>query len=379
MVADADAHRRGRAVTGGRLHSATDDDRTRPGARRRARRRRRRPRIFCGIQPSGAPHVGQRPRRDPQLRAPAVGVRGDLLHRRLPRADEPHDAGPACAARPARWPRRCWPSASTRALHAVRPEPPPRAHRARLAARDGHAGQLARAHADVQGEEGRTSPTTSTTACSPTRSCRPPTSSSTRRRSCPSARTRPRTSSCPARSSGRSTPATATTFPEPQAVFTEAPVVLGHGRRPQDEQVGRQHDRDLRARGRHPQAGHVDGHRHQAHPAHRSGPPGGLQRLPAPPLVRRRLRGDLGRRADRADRLRRHEAAARRPDPRALRRRARALHRADGPPDRGGRASSKPARTASARSPRPRWPKCARRWACADACSTTRASRGTVA
>ena len=41
-----------------------------------------------------------------------------------------------------------------------------------------------------------------------------------------------------------------TIFPEPQAVFTDAPVVLGHGRRAQDEQVRRQHDRDLRrARG----------------------------------------------------------------------------------------------------------------------------------
>ena len=40
------------------------------------------------------------------------------------------------------------------ALHAVRPEPPPGAHRAGLAPRDGHAGQLARADADLQGEEG---------------------------------------------------------------------------------------------------------------------------------------------------------------------------------------------------------------------------------
>ena len=41
---------------------------------------------------------GQLPRRDPQLRRAAGGVRRDLLHRRLPRADEP--------ARPGRAPPR---------------------------------------------------------------------------------------------------------------------------------------------------------------------------------------------------------------------------------------------------------------------------------
>ena len=40
----------------------------------------------------------ERARRDPQLRAPAVRVRGDLLHRRLPRADEHPRAGPASRA-----------------------------------------------------------------------------------------------------------------------------------------------------------------------------------------------------------------------------------------------------------------------------------------
>ena len=95
----------------------------------------------------------QRPGRDPQLRRAPGRVRGDLLHRRLPRADEP--------------PRRRMPFARGRremaasllalgldpdTLHAVRPEPSPRAHRARVAPRDGHAGELARAHADLQGE-----------------------------------------------------------------------------------------------------------------------------------------------------------------------------------------------------------------------------------
>ena len=185
----------------------------------------------------------------------------------------------------------------------------------------GHAGQLARADADVQGEERRASPTTSTTGCSPTPSCRPPTSSSTRRRSCRSARTRPPTSSCRREIVRAFNRRYGETFPEPQAVYTEAPVVLGtDGVRKMSKSVGNTIDILGRA-GRDPEAGHVDGHRHAADPAHRPGPARGLQRLPAPPLLRRRLRGDLGRRANGADRLRRHEEAARRPDHRATTRR----------------------------------------------------------
>ena len=117
------------------------------------------------------------------------------------------------------------------------------------------------------------------------------------------------------------------TFPEPQAVFTEAPTVLGTDGVRKMSQVGRQHHRRPRPAGGHPQAGHVDGHRHQADPAHRPGPARGLQRLPAPALLRRRLRVAVGGRADGADRLRRHEEAAVRPDHRPLRRGARALPR----------------------------------------------------
>ena len=40
-----------------------------------------------------------------------------------------------------------------------------------------------------------------------------------------------------------------------------------HGRRPEDEQVGRQHDRDPRRARHDPETGHVDGHRHAADPA----------------------------------------------------------------------------------------------------------------
>ncbi|GIW19926.1 MAG: hypothetical protein KatS3mg065_0222 [Chloroflexota bacterium] len=109
------------------------------------------------------------------------------------------------------------------------------------------------------------------------------------------------------------------TFPEPQPVYTEAPVVLGTDGVREDEQVHRQHHRHPRRAGRDPKAGHVDGHRHPADPADRPRAPGGLQRLPAPPLLRAGLRDDLGGRADGPDRLRRHEAAPRRADHRPLR------------------------------------------------------------
>ena len=63
------------------------------------------------------------------------------------------------------------------------------------------------------------------------------------------------------------------TFPEPQAVFTEAPVVLGtDGVRKMSKSLGNAIEILARA-GRDPEAGHVDGHRHAADPAHRSGPP----------------------------------------------------------------------------------------------------------
>src|SRR5439155_21671230 len=58
---------------------------------------------------------------------------------------------------------------------------------------------------------------------------------------------------------------------------------------------------------------------------------------PAPPLVRRRLRGDLGWRAHRTNGLRGHEEAARRSDHRPLRTGPRALPRAHGAPGRGRR------------------------------------------
>ena len=77
------------------------------------------------------------------------------------------------------------------------------------------------------------------------------------------------------------------TFPEPQAVFTESPVVLGtDGVRKMSKSLGNTIE-ILGRRRRHPQADHVDGHRHQADPAHRPRTPRGVQCLPAAPGLRR--------------------------------------------------------------------------------------------
>ena len=133
--------------------------------RRNDRRRRPRPRAARRAAPASAdllghPAVGdrpprQRPGRDPQLRDAPVRVRGDLLHRRLPRADQhPRRGRDAPAdARDGGEPARARPRPG--AVHAVRPEPSPGAHRAHVAAGHGHAGELARADADLQGEEGQ--------------------------------------------------------------------------------------------------------------------------------------------------------------------------------------------------------------------------------
>ena len=62
------------------------------------------------------------------------------------------------------------------------------------------------------------------------------------------------------------------TFPEPQAVYTEAPTVLGtDGVHKMSKSLGNTIDILGLARG-HPEAGHVDGHRHEADPAHRPRP-----------------------------------------------------------------------------------------------------------
>ena len=136
------------------------------------------------------------------------------------------------------------------------------------------------------------------------------------------------------------------TFPEPEAVFTQAPVVLGtDGVKKMSKSVGNTIDI----------LGEPDLIRKQVMSMVTDtkrilrtdpGPARGLQRLPAAPVLRRRLRGHLGRRAHGADGLRRHQEAARGPDHPPLRARPRAVRRADGAPRRRSTGSSRPARTA---------------------------------
>ena len=121
------------------------------------------------------------------------------------------------------------------------------------------------------------------------------------------------------------------TFPEPQAVYTQAPTVLGtDGVHKMSKSLGNTIDilASPEVIRKQIMSMVTDTKRD---PAHRPGPPRGLQRLPAPAGLRRRLRVAVGGRADGADRLRRHEEAAGRPDHRPLRRGARALRRPDGP------------------------------------------------
>ena len=124
-----------------------------------------RPRIFSGIQPSGVVHLGNdlgAIRNYVRLQAEYEAIYcivdyhaltsthdGDVLRQRT------REMAASLLALGLD-PERC-----TLFVQSHRPE----AHRARLAARDRHPGQLARADADLQGEEASTSPTTSTTAC----------------------------------------------------------------------------------------------------------------------------------------------------------------------------------------------------------------------
>ena len=105
--------RPGRRAIGGPLHSATMTTELLPAPA--PARRRGRPAADLLRDPAvGDRPPRQRPGRDPQLRQAPVGVRGDLLHRRLPRADEPPRPGSCSGADARDGRRRCSPSASTR-------------------------------------------------------------------------------------------------------------------------------------------------------------------------------------------------------------------------------------------------------------------------
>ena len=139
----------------------------------------------------------------------------------------------------------------------------------------------------------------------------------------------------------------------------------GHGRRHEDVEVGGQRDRHPRRTRPDPEAGHVDGHRHEAHHAHRPGPAGGVQRVPAAPrssATTTRTSGTASGRRGRAasdtkkllaGRMHRHFAAARERSPSWI------ASPADDRGDPGGRRGPPEA------GPRRRWPRSATRWACA--------------
>ena len=195
--------------------------------------------------------------------AAPVRVRGDLLHRRLPRADEHPRPGRSCGGGRARWRPRCSPSASTRSA--------------------------ARCSCRATGPSTPSSPGCSTTVTPVSWLERTPTYKEKKQNQPDDVNhgllTYPvlqaadiviyKASLVPV---GKDQAAHlelsreivrafndryGDTFPEPQAVYTEAPDRPRHRRRPEDEQVGRQHDRrSSRPSRRHPQAGHVDGHRH---------------------------------------------------------------------------------------------------------------------
>ena len=232
------------------LHSRAMTDRARPRRAAAGRAPAARPRIFSGIQPSGHRPPRQRPRRDPQLRPAPVRVRGDLLHRRLPRADEHPRRRRSCGSGRARWRPRCWPSGlDPGALHAVRPEPPARAHRARLAARHGHAGQLARADADLQGEEASSQPDDVNHGLLTYPVLQAADIVIYKASLVPVGKDQAAHLELSREIVRAFNRRYGDTFPEPQAVFTEAPDRPRHGRRPEDEQVGRQHDRHPRRAG----------------------------------------------------------------------------------------------------------------------------------
>ena len=248
---------------------ADDDDRDGPGPR---------PCPRCRPPPADLqrdPAVGraaprQRPRRDPQLRPAPGRVRHDLLHRRLPRADEPPRPGRAAGADARDGGRAGRPGPRPGPLHPLRAEPPPRAHRARLAADDGHAGELARADAHLQGE-----------AREPARRHQP------RPAHVPGAAGRGHRHLQGVAGPGRQGPgrppgALARDRPALQLdLRRDLPRAAGrphrgsrgarHGRRPEDEQVAEQHHRDPGLARGHPAPGHEHGHRHAAHPADRPG------------------------------------------------------------------------------------------------------------
>ena len=244
-----------------------------------------RARVFSGVQPSGLPARRQLPRRVPQLHRDAGRLRRHLLHRRLPRPDVAPTTPSSSAATPTRWRSACWRSGSTRSERsssASRTGPSTSSSCGSSSTVD--AGALGRAHAVVQGEEAqparRRQPRAADLPGAPGRRYR----HLQRAATCPSARTRRRTSSWRARSCAPSIAATASTSSSrrrssPTRPSSWAPTACNKMSKSLGNVIEIFADEDTS------EAGHEHGHRHAAHQAHRPGPAGGLQRLPAAPLL----------------------------------------------------------------------------------------------
>ena len=272
------------------------------------------PRIFSRHPAVGDRPSGQRPGRDPQLRRAPARVRGDLLRRRLPRADEHPRPGRAAARTSARWPPRCsrWASTRSGARCSSRATDPSTPSSRWLLATVTPVSWVERTPTYKEKKQHQPDDVNHGLLTYPILQAA----------DIVHLQGRPRAGGQgpggPPRAVARDRPGVqpryGETFPEPQAVFTEAPVVLGtDGVRKMSKSLGNTIE-ILAEPDVDPAAGDEHGHRHAADPAHRPGPAGGVQRLPAPPLLRRGLPGDPGRRADGPDRLRRHQAAAGRAD-----------------------------------------------------------------
>ena len=210
-----------------------------------------RERVFSGVQPSGLPHVGNYLGAFGNYIAMQDGYDADLLHRRLPRAHEhPRRRGHPRAAR-TRWRSACSRSGSTPSA--------PSCSASRTGPSTSSSCGCSRASRPVpwvertpvvQGEEAqparRRQPRAAVVPDPPGRRHRDLQGALRAGR----ARTRPRTSSWPARSCARSTPATARCSRSPRRSSPTRPIVKGtDGVNKMSKSLGQRH-RDLRRRGR---------------------------------------------------------------------------------------------------------------------------------
>ena len=176
-------------------------------------------RVVSGIQPTGELHLGNLlgailrwVRMQDEARVP-------VLPRRPPRADRRRRPGPAARQRPRNGRRADRQRDRSRQVDPVRPERGPRPRRARLDPAMHRAHGLAQPHDPVQGQDAARTARAPASACSPIRCSRPPTSCSTRRPTCRSARTRSSISSWPATSRSSSTPTSTSSCSSPPEPF----------------------------------------------------------------------------------------------------------------------------------------------------------------